>query len=247
MSYIRCIPVESIVSHSLMAAGKPRNRLPEYFQHLGHEGQRLQAAAFVECGEDLIDALHLDQFADAEPNRMRVPDVGGVHPDSPSTFRPRCAAAGLAPILARRVQPSGWASADPGAGASVSGKDRVAGTSPRSVEHDGSGDAVKMRLRHALPAGLLDADSPPCEADRRDLRGPRTDRLGPRRPARCSSTRSCSRRWCRWRLGLACGSTLPTWCGSGSSRGLYQVFGLGGLTQRPPILCSLIGLSWRVP
>ena len=137
-----------------MAAGETRNRWPEYFSISGMNGSAFRLPA-RRCGEDLVDAPHLDQFADAEPTRMRVPDVGGVHLDSPHL---------RAPTRSR------WTSGDPsttvaagrlgdcglGDCASVGGgSGRVEVSAQR--EHDGSGDTVKMRLRHALPAGLLDA------------------------------------------------------------------------------------------
>jgi hypothetical protein len=77
------MPVESLVSQSLMApAGYPEPPAGE-LHHLGHERQRLQAAVLVEGGEDLVDALHLDQLADAEATRLRALGIAGVHLDSP--------------------------------------------------------------------------------------------------------------------------------------------------------------------
>jgi hypothetical protein len=49
--------LDGLPMYSELLAGEP--------QHLGHERKCLQATVLIECGEDLIDALHLDEFADS--------------------------------------------------------------------------------------------------------------------------------------------------------------------------------------
>jgi hypothetical protein len=43
-----------------------------------------------------------------------------------------------------------------------------------------------------------------------------------------SGSLRCRSHWEERHCGWHAGTKLPTWCGSGSSRGLYQAFRLGG-------------------
>jgi hypothetical protein len=46
-------------------------------QHLGHERKCLHAAVLIERGEDLVDALHLDELAEVEPSSGLLLEASG--------------------------------------------------------------------------------------------------------------------------------------------------------------------------
>jgi hypothetical protein len=61
--------------------------LPAELQHLGHERQRIEFTAFVERGQDLGVAAHLDNLADAQAEPAALHDLVSPQPLPPAGVR----------------------------------------------------------------------------------------------------------------------------------------------------------------